>query len=353
VVTRPDRCFEVLRTRAIPGRTIDELTRDGRAADVPLLRCLAMAVRLDLRGMAHRDLGGENVIVDAEGGLHPVDFGLAAPSGRWAALAADVVGVGPQHRGGSIRQIAREVLVRRDDPVARLVQRAYGARTRSRQRRGEEAAAWQEKRHCVGSFAGVEELRQAWTVDRRRGEGPSSWGFEIAGQQGVGGRGFETLWERLRPLGGWTGRRLVEVALDLPLASALGILDGASEAIVVGGSDRVAPVRSLAAAFGVSERTHVVVADPAAPVALPPGDVAVLLGRRVAQLTARDPAILDRLAAFAVAVVECPPGDAGEVDRRLAGLGFDWRTPVPLEDGATVIHAARRRDDLSPGGTRA
>lgn len=77
-----------LLTAAVPGaRTLAERLRDGPLPAVQWRKIGAVLSRFHARGVDHADLNAHNILFDAGGAVHLIDFDrgrLRRPGGRWA-----------------------------------------------------------------------------------------------------------------------------------------------------------------------------------------------------------------------------------------------------------------------------
>ncbi len=282
-----DGNWEVLRIPVIEGETVDRLLGSGRGNEVSLLRALAAIVRTNLAGVAHGDVSVGNIIVGPDSRANLLDWGRAVRAPRLRALGCDVLGVGPNRTPMAFRNLVRSVVLARHPtgPVARI----YARRWQHRLQRGELRKVVKHKGWIDRDIAGLLDLGNVWELgatDRSRSEASEPWGYELVGLHGIGLRGWETTWERVRPRVAWGGRRVLDLGPDAGFAATFARLEGATSSLVIAPTEhRIAAASALADSFEVGD-VETRMADPfepAAAAALRSGaDIIVAIGHHTA-----------------------------------------------------------------------
>ncbi len=286
--TMVDGDWEMLRIPVIEGETIDRLLGLGRGNEVSLLRALAAIVRTNLAGVAHGDISVGNIIVGPDGHANILDFGRAQRASRLRALACDVLGVGPNRTPVAFRNLVRSVVLARHPtgPLARI----YARRWQRRLERGERRSVVKHKAWIDRQITGLLELGNVWELgatDRSASEASEPWGFELVGLHGIGHRGWETTWERVRTHVSWSGRHVIDLGPDAGFAATFARMEGAAASLVVAPTGhRIAAAAALAESFQLDAVTTRA-ADPFAPAAAAAlrsgADVIVAIGHTTAQ----------------------------------------------------------------------
>jgi predicted Ser/Thr protein kinase len=302
---------------------------------IQVLAGVARAIRrLHRRGIAHRDLRLDNVLIAPSGEVGLVDFDRALPMSSRAATLADWFGVGRGRPASKpFWKLAMYTLIPRAESI--------GQRIRALVRR---------RRPIVNDDTKEPDLRlliEAWELAARSkanapGQHVAYYGFTYRGFHLPGERPWYLRWEAIRTGVDMRGKKVLELGCNMGLLSVNAVIHGAASAV---GADRDADIlaagRLVAEALGIEVRFERVdiVADPDWETRLAGADLVVAMSLLH---WLPDP---DRLLAFLARHRELlyEGHDSIEVEEaRLRAIGFTTiRELATTERGRPLLHATR------------
>ena len=241
--------FDVLLEPYQPGVSL-AASLDGLsiARRIKILSRVARLLRqLHRRGIAHRDLRLDNVLILASGEVALVDFDRAMAMSPGAAFRADWFGVGRGRPASKpFWKLVMYTLVPRMESV--------GQRIRAIRRR---------RRPIITDRVSDPDLRllaEAWERAARSpanapGQHVAYYGFTYRGFHLSGERPWYLRWEAIRPNIDLRGKKVLELGCNMGLLSINAVIHGAASAV---GADRdtdiLASARLTAKALGVDVR---------------------------------------------------------------------------------------------------
>lgn len=195
-------------------------TRQRAAVLAGLIRPL---MSLHRRGVAHRDLRPDNVMIDTGGRIRIVDFDRATRSTPAAAFAADWLGLGRGAVPWPYWKLAAGTLAPRLRSVA--------LRIRDRVRPSSPAVP-------VVADPALACLAEAWEIAARSGANAPGhrvayYAFTFDGAHFVGERPWYLRWDRIRADVDFRGKRLLELGCNMGLLSSFALIHGAASAVGV------------------------------------------------------------------------------------------------------------------------
>jgi predicted Ser/Thr protein kinase len=241
--------WDALVTGYIAGDTLEQLAQSLSVGQRTRLALgIARLLRsLHLRGVAHRDLRPDNVIIDSDGRPALIDFDRARLTTPVQAAIADWVGVGADHLtynpfwkfllfmiAPKARTALMRVRARVTDP-AKLLPDSFDDET-------------------------LEALRAAWSLAQRSpsnapGQGTAYYAFSYRGIHFPGERPWYLRWDAIKRNVDFRGKSLLELGCNLGLLSSFATLHGATEAVGVDMDPLILRASSLVAtALGATAR---------------------------------------------------------------------------------------------------
>lgn len=328
--------FDVLLEPFQPGASLEASL--GSLSIARRLTVLAGVARLlkslHRRGIAHRDLRLDNVLIAPAGDVALVDFDRAMTMSPGAAFRADWLGVGRGRPASKpFWKLAMYTLVPRAESI--------GQRIRAIRRR---------RRPIVTARLNDPDARllvEAWEVAARSsanapGQHLAYYGFTYGGVHYPGERPWYLRWEAIRSNIDLRGKRVLELGCNMGLLSINAVIHGAASAV---GADRdadiLASARLTAEALGVDARFEQVdiATDPDWETRLAGADIVVAMS--LLHWLPNPDRLLAFLARHAEVLYE--GHDSAEVETaRLRAIGFTTiRELVTTERGRPLLHATR------------
>lgn len=86
--------WELLSYDSAPGESLENLANAGKVFKTVPVKILRILWQVNLRGIAHRDITPENIIIDQNDEIHLIDFDQAIKTSRISAVFSDVLGIG-------------------------------------------------------------------------------------------------------------------------------------------------------------------------------------------------------------------------------------------------------------------
>jgi tRNA A-37 threonylcarbamoyl transferase component Bud32/SAM-dependent methyltransferase len=336
VETHSDGDWETLALDRLPGTPVDVAL--ARASFPRRLRVLARVaratMRLHRRGIAHRDLRPDNILLDEADIPQLIDYDRAAALNSWRAAAADWIGLGPE--GASpypLWKLALVLIAPRSASIARRIRRFAQSSMR---------VASTRPRDRVDT-----ELESAWQLaaaspSNAAGQGLAYYALTYRGRHYIGERPWYLRWDAIRREIDLQGRTVVELGCNMGLLSSFAMIYGATAATGVDWDSKVlVAARKAAAALGATPRFECIdlAEDPNWEHRLGEADIVVAMS--ILQWVPDKARLLSYIGRFNEAIFE--GHDATEVEmHRLRTIGFDDVRVICLtERGRAVLHARR------------
>lgn len=207
-------------------------------------------IRLHGRGVAHRDLRPDNVLLRPDGGVELVDFDRALIGTRPRTALADWVGLTPDgFSENAFWSLALFTLVPRSRSLGRRI-RGLVRTPRSH------VSDWADETSDVPDD--VRTLARAWSIAQLSGanapgQGLAYYAFTHRGYHLPGERPWDLRWDAIRRAVDFEGKELLELGCNLGLLSSFALLHGARSATGVDRkTDIVGAAGLVAGALGVS-----------------------------------------------------------------------------------------------------
>ncbi|MCH8950287.1 MAG: phosphotransferase, partial [Chloroflexi bacterium] len=187
-----------------------------------LLRLVPELRRLHTRGVAHRDLRLDNVLVDADGRPRLIDFDRAAVGGTWSVGMADALGIAPSGLSAN--------------PYWKLALYTIAPKTQSLARRLRALVTRPAPlRNGLEAEPDLQLLARAWSLAQRSsanapGQRVAYYAFTYKGQHFPGERSWYLRWESIRRAVSFEGKRLIELGSNMGLLSSFAMIHGAKSA---------------------------------------------------------------------------------------------------------------------------
>lgn len=232
--------WECLSYDCAPGQSLHNLLLAGalpRTADL-MARLLKIIVSVNLRGICHRDIKAENIVVGDNGVVHLIDFDQAMELPIPTALSIDILGIGKPKRLG---YFCLEDLLRTywGDPPPRWVRPVLtGLRWLRRTSR-----SWKRYHPAVPDACGAADpqvllLQEAWEIARKAGanspgNGVAYYSLDVAGCHLDGERPWTLRWSGIFKKVDFEGKHVLECGCNLGLFSAFARRAGASRCVGV------------------------------------------------------------------------------------------------------------------------
>jgi len=250
---REEGGLDVLITRRLEALPLSQLDLGCGRLFRLLPQLVLLVVRLAWRGVSHDDLRPENILLDARGRVHLVDFDQASTGPFAVCLARSLLGLGLGRAAVSNAVLApvRERLQASLPPA--LIWRLKGRRNRHRPPAADPLPA-------LPPAAGPElrALHAAWRIAAASNASSPDrsvayYQLEFQGLRFPGERDWAERWRVLRAITPCRGRRVLELGCNLGLLSIFLLREGGAGAALA--VDRNAPILAAAAmaarAFGV------------------------------------------------------------------------------------------------------
>ena len=250
--------WETLSYDLAPGRTLEAmLADDPRALTGRLLRRLRRTLRaVHARGIAHRDVRPDNILIGPAGEVTLLDFDQAVRVSRCRAFWLDGFGLGSQRAWYTLHRLA----LRHRRGYAILTWPAC-AMVRCLRRLRRAKAADQVSEPPATRVPAVQEpplslLAEAWRIGQRsQANAPQKtvayYSLDVCGQHFPGERPWALRWHHVSKHVDFTGKRVLELGCNLGLFSAFACRTGAAACTGVDADgDILEGARLAAEAFG-------------------------------------------------------------------------------------------------------
>lgn len=190
-----------------------------------LARLMPKLRRLHGKGVAHRDLRPENVLVTSDGNPAIVDFDRATLAAGWATGLADWLGLA--QAGLSPNPFWKLALLTMAPKSGSLARRARAVMSGTNG----------HQKHSTGEAA-ADPLAAAWSLARRSpanapGQMVAYYAFTYKGRHFPGERPWYARWEPIRRAVDFRGKRLLEFGSNMGLLSSFAKIYGAAGALGV------------------------------------------------------------------------------------------------------------------------
>ena len=247
--------WEILSYDALPGRTLqDLLVEDPKAVTGKLLRRLRHVLcAIHRRGVAHRDLRPDNILIGPDGSVTLLDFDQAVRVSSWRALLLDGFGIGGMRVWHSYH-----MLLRRHRRWYRMLMWPPRAMRRLLRRRPKGPAPVGVPELGDGPLA---LLAQAWrTAQQSKANAPGQrvayYSFDACGEHFPGERPWALRWGQISGRVDFTGKKMLELGCNLGMFSSFARKAGATACTGVDAeADILDGARLVAEAMGV-ENTY-------------------------------------------------------------------------------------------------
>jgi hypothetical protein len=243
--------FEALVTDRVEGRTLESLLPSlGLRSRLDVLVQVVRALGgLHGRGVAHRDLRPDNVVITGNGDVELVDFDRSVATSVWNAWLADFIGLS---RAGFSENPFWSLALFTLLPKSRSFGRRLRSAIRGSRREVSELAA------AENVPADIRLLARAWSEGQRTlanapGQGVAYYALTYRGFHFPGERPWYLRWEPIRHAVRFDGKRVLELGCNLALLSSFASLHGASHVTAVDRHEDVLEgARQVAEALGAS-----------------------------------------------------------------------------------------------------
>jgi len=251
----------VLVLERIRARQLRDIPLDLRGTTSLLVDLAAILGRLSSRGICHRDVTLENVLVDADGTLHLVDFDQAVQSGRLAAALGNFLGIGDKSAAfGSWAGLVKHVILRSLPPgQVSALKKLLGKSDHVLPRIPPDASG------------ALRDIGRAWALAQKSnasspGVFTAYYGLVFEGVRFPGERDWSSRWSMLRGAVDVRGKRVLELGCNLALLSVFLLKEGGADAALAVDryEDILAAAALVAGAHGVSPELRRVDLDAAA-----------------------------------------------------------------------------------------
>jgi hypothetical protein len=336
VETHSDEDWETLALDRLPGMPVDVAL--ARAVLPRRLRVLArvarVAMSLHRKGIAHRDLRPDNILLDEADNPQLIDYDRAAALSSWRAALADWIGLGPE--GASpypLWKLALVLIAPRSAPIARRLRRF----ARPYQR----VASTRPRDRVDGEFESAWQLAAA-SPSNAAGQGLAYYALTYRGRHYIGERPWYLRWDAIRRDLDLHGRTVIELGCNMGLLSSFAMIYGAAEATGVDWDPKVlVAARKAAAALEVSPRFECIDLAKDQDWEQRLGEADIVVAMSILHWVPNKARILSYIGRFNEAIFEGHDATEVEMDR-LHAIGFDEvRVICITERGRAVLHARR------------
>lgn len=251
--------FELLSTNYTRGMLVERLLERQELTLKDLLRIVAAVLRINLKGVCHRDLKSDNIRIDPSKTVSLIDFDQAIRTTPIKAILNDFVGIGV----GIPSAI---------HPLRRLFQRviSYKAPGLGRALRTiKKAGSWDDHPTVLtlaektAMTPELSKLKTAWEIAARSnastpGARSAYYGLILDGVGFLGERSWESRWDAIKRVVQFEGKSILELGCNMGLFSTFMRLNGASRAVGLDiDRDIVQAARMIAEAFNVDNEYQV------------------------------------------------------------------------------------------------
>jgi glycosyltransferase involved in cell wall biosynthesis len=236
------------------GQTLDRLVHQiGRRQRLAIVRETARSLRkIHRRGVAHRDVRSDNVLLAEGGSPRLIDFDQAVRGGRVSVALADWVGVSPHGLSPNpFWKFALFAMEPRAQSLARRVRTKLDGRH----------PAWLSP---PSDDRELQLLAEAWRIARGSsanapGQGIAYYAFTYKGWHFPGERPWYLRWEPIRRAVDFDGKRIVELGANMGLFSSFALIHGATKSVGLDHDPAILDAaRLVAQALGVTPEFHAV-----------------------------------------------------------------------------------------------
>ena len=248
-----DESWETLSYDLSPGVTLEAaLADDPKAVTGGLLRRLRRVLRgIHARGIAHRDLRPDNILIGPGGEITLLDFDQAVRVSRFRAFWLDGYGIGSGGAWHTLYALARRhcrwyaAVTWPARAVARLIRRTKRAKS-------DPEAVSPGMRIPDAPDGPLSLLAQAWRIAQRSeanapGKTVAYYSLDVCGEHFPGERPWALRWHHVAENVDFAGKRVLELGCNLGLFSAFARRAGAAACTgvdadpdILGGARRVA-----------------------------------------------------------------------------------------------------------------
>ncbi len=240
----------------IPGKTLGIFLKESTVPVkiLTFLKILRLIILINFRGIAHRDIRFDNIIIDNNGRAHLIDFDQAIETNPISAMFIDIFGLKINKIKGfySFNTLLKIVIVNRFIPRDLLV---FVKKLFSLNKKPQ--IPLPVPINIINNNPDLIKLNQAWQKGAQSnasspGVGINYYNFNVADCHFPGERPWELRWRNISENINFKGKRVLELGCNLGLLSAFAHLAGASECV---GVDKDSDI--LEGACLVSEAFHV------------------------------------------------------------------------------------------------
>ncbi|HLO15932.1 MAG TPA: methyltransferase domain-containing protein [Anaerolineales bacterium] len=251
--------YELLSTNYKRGMLVERLLERKELALRDVLRIVAAVLKINLKGVCHRDLKSDNIRIDPSKTISLIDFDQAIRTTPIKAIVNDFLGVGLG-------------LPSAIHPLRRLIQRviSYKAPGLGRALRAIKKAGSSNGNATVQTLTEktamtpeLSKLKTAWELAARSnastpGAQSAYYGLTLDSYGFLGERSWESRWDAIKPVVKFEGKSILELGCNMGLFSTFMRLNGAHRAVGLDiDRDIIQAAEMIAEAFGVDNEYYV------------------------------------------------------------------------------------------------
>jgi SAM-dependent methyltransferase/predicted Ser/Thr protein kinase len=245
--------WEMLSCERVDGKPLQRLVQDGARPGISMLwRIFRLVLAVNLRGVAHRDLRPDNILIDRGNRPWLIDFDQAAVVGPWRALLTDLSGLWP----GRLSLHSMLELVKLHRIAGMLLRPLSWFRRLFIKVPPADACPSGQHQHSGGKDERLQSMRTAWQIAARAGanapgQSIAYYSIDVLGEHFPGERPWILRWHHVARRVDFRGKRVLELGCNLGMFSAFAARSGARACMGVDHSHEILEAaRLIAHAFG-------------------------------------------------------------------------------------------------------
>lgn len=251
--------YELLSINYKSGMLVERLLERKELTFQDILRIAGAVLRLNLRGVSHRDLKSDNIRIDQSKTVSLIDFDQALRTTPIKAILNDFIGVGIGIP--SAIHPLRRLLQRVISYKAPLLGRVLRAIKKVDPSNGNDTVlTLTEKTSMTPELS---KLKTAWEIAAKSnastpGAQSAYYGLTLDGYGFLGERSWESRWDAIKRVVRFDGKSILELGCNMGLFSTFMRLSGASRAVGLDiDQDIIRAAKLIAEAFGVDNEYYV------------------------------------------------------------------------------------------------